>query len=125
MAVVSSTTAKHGGDQGTRGLGAYLVTWAALPNGDTGTPFEDVTAADRTVQVTGTFGIGGSVNLEGSLDGTNYKVLTDPQGNALTFTAAGIEAVTEITKYIRPNVTAGDGSTSLTITVMLRRPYYG
>jgi hypothetical protein len=58
------------------------------------------------------------VRLEGSNDGTNYAALTDPQGNALDITTAKVEQIMELTRYIRPRVTAGDGTTSLTVTVM-------
>jgi len=78
-------------------------------------------SADRSVQVTGTFGAGGNLRIEGSNDGTNYSALTDPQGNALDFTATKIEGVLELTRYIRPRATAGDGTTSLTVTMILRR----
>lgn len=72
--------------------------------------------AHKEVQVTGTFGAGGSVSVEGSLDGgTTWATLNDVQGNALTFTAARIEKIQETISRIRARVTAGDGTTSLTI----------
>ena len=43
-------------------------------------PFEFVDWADRTIHVYGTFGVGGTVVLEGSNDGTNYVTLTDSNG---------------------------------------------
>jgi len=100
---------------------ALLVPWSGLLNGDTGNAIEMPDWADRCIQVTGTFGASGSVRFEGSLDGTNYFPLTDPQGNALNITAAGGEAVTEVTRYVRPNVTAGDGTTSLVLMMYARR----
>lgn len=103
------------------GMQVKLVEWEALANGDTGLPVELVDYADQTVTVEGTFGTGGSVTLQGSNDGTNYHSLTDPQGNAITKTAAGIEHVTETPRYIRPNVTAGDGSTALDVRLLVRR----
>lgn len=101
--------------------GVVLYTWSGLLNGDTGEPVEAVGHADRTIQVLGTFSVGGTIICEGSLDGTNYATLTDPQGNAISKTAAGIEMVSELTKVIRPSVTAGDGSTSLTAILLVRR----
>lgn len=101
--------------------GAALVTWTGLLNGDTGAPVFLPDYPDRTVQVTGTFGVGGSVTLQGSNAGVTYAALTDPQGNAITKTAAAIETVTETPKYTQPNVTAGDGTTSLTVTMFCRR----
>lgn len=96
-------------------------TWALLTttNAD-GSPFPFAAWADRSVQVTGTFGAGGNLRWEGTNDGTNYVALTDPQGNALDFTTAKIEAVTEVCALARPRVTAGDGTTSLTVTLVAR-----
>lgn len=103
---------------------AQAVQWAGLTNAtsDDGAPFEGPDYADRSVQVQGTIGAGGNLRIEGSNDGTNYVVLTDPQGTALDFTAAGrIEQIQEITRFIRPRVTAGDGTTNLTVTLYGRR----
>lgn len=100
----------------------HLVTWGPMANGDVGLPIDMPGAADRSVQVVGTFGAGGNLRLEGTNDGTNYAVLTDPQGNALDITAAKIEAVMELTHKVRPRVTAGDGTTALVVTMLLRRP---
>lgn len=101
------------------------VVWTGLLNGDTGAPVEMGDWADRTVQITGTFGVGGSVNLEGSCDKTTetptYFILTDPQGTAITKTAAAGEVFEESPLLIRPNVTAGDGTTSLTVKLVGRR----
>jgi hypothetical protein len=93
---------------------AWLTQWTGLANGDSGAPLQMPDCSDRSIQIGGTFGAGGSLQIEGSNDGTNYIVLTDPQGNALTFTTARLEAVSEATAYIRPRVTAGDGTTLLT-----------
>lgn len=95
------------------------VKWTGLANGDDGAPVRMENWPDKSVQVVGTFGTGGSVNIEGSIDGTNYAVLTDPQGNALTFTATKIEAISELVGYIRPRVTAGDGTTSLAVHIIM------
>jgi len=102
---------------------AALVTWTPMTftGLDAGAPVQWVEYADRCVQVAGTFGTGGSVTIEGSNDGSNFVVLTDPQGNALTITAARIEQVLELPRYVRPRVTAGDGTTSLTVTICMRR----
>lgn len=102
------------------------VTWTGLLNGDTGAPVEIPEFPDRTAQVYGTFGAGGSVNMEGSNDKTTeaptYALLTDPQGNNFTKTGAALEVFEEVTLLMRPNVTAGDGTTSLTVRVVVRRP---
>ena len=100
-----------------------LAIWTGLLNGDSGVPLILGIYGDVSVQISGTFGTLGSVTLEGSNDGTNYVALTDPQGNAITKTAASIEQFLERTRYIRPNVTAGDGTTSLVVTVWAARIY--
>lgn len=101
------------------------ATWTGLLNGDSGAPVEMGDWADRTVQIYGTFGAGGSINMEGSCDKATetptYSILTDPQGNAVTKTAAAIEVFEESPLIIRPNVTAGDGTTSLTVKLVCRR----
>lgn len=98
----------------------FVATWASMQLSDDGQPVELAMYADRSVQVTGTFGTGGSVRIEGSLDGTNYAPLTDPQGNTLDINTAKIEAISELVRWIRPRVTAGDGTTSLTVTMLMR-----
>ena len=97
-----------------------IVTWPALANGDDGKQIELANFADRSVQVTGEFGVGGLVRIEGSINGTDYAPLTDPQGNNLDINTAKIEAVAELVRWIRPRVTAGDGSTAITVTMLLK-----
>jgi hypothetical protein len=97
------------------------VKWTPLANGDSGSAVDLNDYRDRSVQVLGTFGTGGSVTLQGSNDGgTTWATLTDQGGNNLTFTAAGIKHVQQLTEYIRPTVTAGDGTTALTVYVFFR-----
>jgi len=97
-------------------------TWTGLLNGDDGSPALYTGAGDRTVQVLGTFGVGGTIIFEGSLDGgTNWFPLKDPSSTAISFTAAGGRAVLENVLAIRPRVTGGDGTTSLTAIMCARR----
>jgi len=92
------------------------ISWTALANTDTGQPVEYGFYSDRSVQVTGTFGSGGSVTIQGSNDGgTTWATLLDPAGAALTFTAAGLRQIVTLPALIRPIVTAGDGATSLNV----------
>lgn len=102
------------------------VTWAALANGDTGQPLLNASKyADKTVQIFGTFGASGSVTLQGSNDprvvsdpsNAVWFTLTDPASSAITKTSAAGEAILENPRYIRPQVTAGDGTTSLTVII--------
>jgi hypothetical protein len=110
---------------------AKRVKWLGLTNGDDGTPIGGgpVTGKsisldhfqDRCVQVIGTFGSGGSISIQGSNDGgTTWVTLTDPLGNALTFTSAGMKQITELPHMLKPIVTAGDGTTSLAVWLHMR-----
>lgn len=116
MATVNATSAA-GADDGS----VMVVTWTPLTTtNQTGSALQLPRNADKTVTITGTWGVGGSVTLQGSNDGTTWLSLTDPQGNAITKTADGIEAITENPLYIRPNCTAGDGTTSIKVIVAAR-----
>lgn len=99
----------------------YVITWSGLLNGDDGTPIQYAEFVDKSIQVHGTFGVGGSITFQGSNDGSNWFPLTDPQGNAITKTAAALEKVDEATAWVRPIVTAGDAATNLVATLFLLR----
>lgn len=96
----------------------YLATWPAMGNADTGLPVAMSGSSDRSVQIEGTFG-GATVVIQGSNNGTNYQLLTDPQGNDISKTTADLEAITELTRYVRP-VTSGGTGTSVTVSLLLR-----
>jgi hypothetical protein len=98
-----------------------LVTWSGLLNGDNGNAIEHAEFADHTVQVLGTFGTGGTVSLQGSNDNANWVILSTFAGDPITFTAAGMAAVAENPRYVRPIVSAGDGSTDLTVILFGKR----
>lgn len=96
--------------------------WATLNNGDDGAPVEWAIFADRSVQVTGNFGAGGNVRIEGSNDGgVTWAPLSGPTGAALDITAAGIKQIVECVGLIRPRVTAGDGTTALVVSIIGRK----
>lgn len=99
---------------------AYQILWETLTTtNDVGSAAEMVAYSDRSVQVVGTFD-GATIQLQGSNDGSNWKVLTDPQGNILAFTTTGIEAIAELTRYIRPQITvAGSGGADLDVYVLV------
>ncbi len=107
---------------------AYQVVWTGMADTDIGiypptgpTSTDLIPWLDRTFQVEGTFGVGGTLVIEGSNDGTNWEVLTNPQGSALSFTAAGLQQVIEVVMQMRPRVTGGDGTTSLNVSSLYRR----
>lgn len=94
-----------------------IVTWPGMAASDTGAPFVLAQYADRSVQVAGTFD-GATLALQGSNDGVNWAVLTDPQGNDLNITSSKIEMIAEVTLYVRPISTGGGASSSLTVTLL-------
>ena len=100
----------------------WVVQWGPMQNGDIGAPITDLYSySDRSMQVEGTFGAGGACTLEGSNDKVNFRTLSDPQGVALVVTTGSIKEVTELALTNRPHITAGDGTTALTVTMILRK----
>lgn len=101
--------------------GVVKVVWSGLLNGDTG-DFQGLMGyPDKAVSVKGTFGAAGSVSIQGTNDaGTTADIINDSRGeaNPLTFTAQDMRQVLENPEGVRPIVTAGDGTTSLTVTLI-------
>lgn len=105
-----------------------VFTYSTVVNGNDGAPipalYDDY--SDRSVQVLGTFGAGGNARIEGSNDGgTTYATLRAPDSTALDLTAASLKQILEVTLLTRPRITAGDGTTSITIIIVCRRPRSG
>ena len=102
--------------------GVWVATWGALANAESGDaatlPVENAT---RSVQITGTFGAAGNVIMEGSNDAVTWFPLSDglaTKGNLATITANGLNALYENTRYVRPRVSAGDGTTNLKVVLV-------
>lgn len=98
---------------------AFVAKWEGMAQGDDGQPVMGAQYTDKTIQVSGTFG-GATLALEGSNDGVNYHALTDTQGNTLNITSAKIKQVVEATVYVRPVVVGGDGTTNLSVHVLMK-----
>lgn len=103
-------------DGGVRNV--YIATWTSMGDADTGLPVAMAGGSDRSVQFTGTFA-SATVVLQGSNDGSNYVTLTDPQGNTISKTAAGIEQISELTRYVRP-VTSGGSGAAVTVSLLIK-----
>src|SRR5512139_3355118 len=101
--------------------GAMLIKWPDLANGDTGQPFRCPHYTDKAVQISGTFGAGGNCRIQGAHDpdSPTWATLNDAQGNALDVGLAKIEQVLENVYQIQPNITAGDGTTALTVHLLV------
>lgn len=102
----------------------FVISWGPMLQGDTaGAIMEESNVAgfaDRSVQVSGTFG-GASVDIQGSNDGVNFSTLNDPASVALSFTTAKIKAILEATRQIMPVITGGDGTTAITVSMFMRK----
>jgi hypothetical protein len=100
------------------------IKWTPLTttNAD-GQAFDTLDFADISLQVLGTFGAGGTLLIEGCNQATptTWATLNDPQGNALSITAAKMEQLLEMPRWLRPRVSAGDGTSSLTVELWARR----
>lgn len=99
-----------------------LTQWTGLTQttSDVGEPLL-LKYADFCVQMSGTFGVGGTIVLEGSNDGVSYFTLNDTQGSAVSITAGAIKQVVEAPRYVRPRISAGDGTTALNCFLFSRR----
>lgn len=111
-------TTNHTTDQATYQADGFVCTWAAIPNGNNGDAAGGPYVTAYFI-VFGTFGVGGSVSLQGSNDGVNWQNLSPA---ALTAAGAFILGLTEHPKFIRPIVTAGDGTTALTVVGFFQAP---
>ena len=90
------------------------ATWLAHANTDDGSPFTSGGFRYLIFGVTGTFGVGGTIILEGSNNGgTTYTTCLDKAGAAVSLTAAGQKIIETPYEIVRPRVTAGDGTTAL------------
>lgn len=95
-----------------------LATWAALVEAETGTAVNlGAIVGLKTVQVTGTFGGGATVSIEGSMDGTTWFVLRSADYTAGDYTllsgiaANMLSAIVENPLFVRPVVVGGAGAT--------------
>jgi ABC-type phosphate transport system substrate-binding protein len=119
MAVQAATVTRNI----TQDDSAIQIAWAPLANGDTGAWIAWPQYSNKSFQVSGTFGTGGSVSIEGSNDPAplNTAVLSTWQGTALTTTQAAFLTPRDMPLWVRPHVTAGDGTTALTVTLVAHR----
>lgn len=106
-----------GSDMGF-GRMSSTFTWTGLLNTDQGAGHETILACDRTFQVTGTFGTGGTAVMQGSNDGTNWFTLKDCAGADMSYTAANGGMACSRPRFVRPSVT-GDGTTNLTCILVV------
>ena len=113
----------------TFGDHCVAVTWTPLTTTNlNGQAYEMPGWADRSVHVFGTFGAGATLTIQGSNEATatNWVTLAaagDPAED-MTFATAGgtdIKQFLEMTRWVRPLLAGGDGTTSLSIIMLIRR----
>ena len=98
-----------------------VVEWTGLLNGDTGAPVAVGRYPDKTIQVTGTFSVGGDVDMEGTNQDLGSEVwgqLHDPQGALISIGDNIPLVISESPQLIRPNIAGGDGSTDLVVRIL-------
>ncbi len=108
--------------------GLHQWKWETVTNGDVGGPLDDVGGgpvfADKTITITGTPGVGFVLDIEGSNDNVNWVTLRNTNDNAdLNFTALTapeLHGILENPRFIRPNISGGDGTTDIDIIILGR-----
>lgn len=106
--------------------GVWRAEWTALLNAETGDATKLPKWGNKSVHISGVPGVTGVVAIQGSNDGVAWAVLSSglsTQGDltALAVPAAPgatIRAVYENTEWIRPVVSAGDGTTTVKVVII-------
>lgn len=98
----------------------HVISWSLTQTSPVGVSIQMGGSSDRSVQIAGTADSSTTV-LQGSNDGTNWKTLTDPQGNAISTATSLIEQVMELTRYIRPSSSGGGASQAMVVTLFLKK----
>lgn len=108
--------------------GVWLVEWIGLGNDDEGEPLTTADFADKTVEIGGVFGAGGSIALKGSNDpgvGPVGVNLTDPLGVEIDGNTPVLATILQNPLKVWPVVSGGDGDTDLNVRILLRTSVSG
>ena len=96
---------------------AYQVaTWEGLTGTEDGAALSRSKMSDKTVQISGTLD-GGTVVLEGSMDGDTWHTLTSDGISEIN--ALGLHWVWENPRYIRPSITGGGASSDVDVILCM------
>lgn len=104
-----------------------VVSWAALTQTglDTGDPANVEGAKSLTAQVqSGTLGVGGNVRWEGSFDNSIWFTMSSDIGTPAAANQTALLTpvmLKERPRFVRPNCTAGDGTTTLVAALCIGR----
>jgi hypothetical protein len=108
--------------------GVRIVTWTGLLNGDDGAWIDVGPYADINIEIYGTMGVGGRITAHGTNDTTSTPAaasimpLPDSTDTLIDLSVARWKQVLVAPLRIRPAVTAGDGTTTLTMKMKLTTP---
>ena len=118
MATVNPTIADLSGDGQV-----VKFTWALTSANPDGAPIGPKYAAhaDRTVYFLGTWG-GATAKWQGG-DNNTWLSLTDSLNTEFSKTADGVDVVTEVPEYSRPNLTTVGTNAVITATCIARRSF--
>jgi hypothetical protein len=108
--------------------GVCVAKWPNMASGDVGAVFESPQHTEKHVTVGGVYGAGGMIRMEvqdvalASVT-PRYSVAKDSQGAPMVFTGADgnpeTKSMKPVTFQVRPNCAAGDGTTSLTVRMLV------
>lgn len=100
--------------------GIAKVVWTDLTDADTALAERLPHMAEKSVQVDVTAGTPTCL-IEGSNDNTTFTTLHDPSNAVLSFSADGLEEILENPEDIRPRISAGTGTVTVTIVAHANR----
>lgn len=107
---------------------ARVVTWSGLlqSSSDVGAGHQVADASELMALInSGTLGAAGAITWQGSIDNTNWFTLTSRIGTPANVVQTALLTPTMIQErpiYVRPSVTAGDGTTTLVAALVIKRP---
>jgi hypothetical protein len=101
--------------------GVMRAVWSGILQSDTCSELVAPQYPSKTIQVSGTFGAGGTIQPHGSnTSGGSFAQLNDPSGAAIALTNTAVEIIGENPLAVKPVLSGGDGTTSLTVTIIGR-----
>ena len=94
--------------------------WEGVTPNEPGTPVLCDQRIPKSVQVYGNFGAGGSLYIEGSLDGVRWESIDQSPGFPLTFNSEGLENVGTCPVWVRPRA-EGSSATKINVYLLMRK----
>jgi len=99
--------------------------WSVTDGDPTGDGVQVPGGSDKTIQITGNFGSGGTIVVEGSNvlapTASDWSLLHKPDGSTITMTGQDIAFIAENPVWVRVRQTAGTGVSVSALMTSLRR----